>query len=260
MITAIVLTKNEEKNIKDCLESLQWCDEILVVDDYSEDKTTEIAKKLGAKIFQRKLNDNFAAQRNFALKQTKSEWVLFIDADERISESLAKEIQLKINNSSHQQVRNDRSCNGFYIKRKDFFLGHELKHGETGRAKFLRLGKRTHGKWERKVHEVWEIRGEIDQLKNSILHHHQNLTDFLKSINYFSTLDAKFFYQQGKKITFLEWLKPPIKFIQNYCLRLGFLDGTTGFVHAVLMSLHSFLVRAKLFMLWKKEGGWGVAR
>ena len=274
MLTAVVLTKNEEKNIKDCLKSLQWCNEILVVDDYSEDKTLKKiqrykdinlpAGKAGiqdkVKIFQRKLDDDFADQRNFGLKQAKNEWVLFVDADEIISKALAEEIMSRASCSvprSGIPLRGMSRVNGFYIKRKDFFLGHELKHGETGRAKFLRLGKRTHGKWERKVHETWGIRGEIGQLKNPILHYHQNLTDFLKNINYFSTIDAQIFYKQGEKATFLEWLKPPAKFVQNYFLRLGFLDGAAGFVHAALMSLHSFLVRAKLFMLWKKEGGWG---
>lgn len=244
MISAIVLTKNEEKNIKECLESLKWCDEMIVIDDYSEDKTVKIAKKMGAKVFQRKLADDFAAQRNHALSLSKGEWILFLDADERISEELAKEIV--------SCIMYHVSCiNGFYIRRKDFFLGHKLKHGETSRVKLLRLARRNCGKWERKVHEAWRVRGEIGSLKNPILHYHQNLNEFLRSINYFSTLDARVFYNQGQRVTFGEWLKPLAKFIQNYFLRFGFLDGTAGFVHAVLMSLHSFLVRAKLFMLWK---------
>ena len=251
MLTAVVLTKNEEKNIGDCLKSLKFCDEIIVVDDYSEDKTVERIRNSKPetqklKIFQRHLNGDFAAQRNYGLKQAKNEWVLFVDADERISPQLAKEIVSRV------------SClvsrvSGYFFKRKDFFLGHELKHGETASVRLLRLARKNCGKWEGKVHEVWKVQGEISCLKNPILHYHSGLTKFLKGLNCFSTLAAQEFCKQEKRDSFWEWLKPAVKFVQNYFLRLGFLDGTAGFVHAVCMSLHSFLVRAKLFMLWKNR-------
>jgi len=251
MISAVVLTKNEEENIEACLKSLEWCDEIIVIDDYSEDETlknvqmfkcSNVQKEL--KVFQRHLNNDFAGQRNFGLKKAKGDWVLFVDADERISESLASEIKLRVTGYGLK-------VNGFYFQRKDFFLGQQLRHGETPAIKLLRLGRKNSGLWEGKVHEIWKVQGEIGQLKNPILHYHSDLKKFLQGLNHFSTLTAQEFYEQGKRVTFQEWLKPPAKFIQNYFFRLGFLDGTAGFVQAILMSFHSFLVRAKLFMLWK---------
>src|SRR5438876_10935937 len=109
-ISAIILVKNEEKNITACLKTLNWCDEIIVIDDNSEDQTVAVAKKLGARIYQHSLDNDFSQQRNFGLEKAKHEWVLFVDADERISAALVAEIELKINNHELQE-------DGYYIKR-----------------------------------------------------------------------------------------------------------------------------------------------
>ena len=106
MLSVVVLTKNEEKDIKQCLKTLAWCDEVVVVDDYSDDKTVELAKKEGARAFIRPLIGNFAAQRNFGLGKARGDWVLFVDADERVSVALATEIQnLKFKIKSYAGVR-----------------------------------------------------------------------------------------------------------------------------------------------------------
>lgn len=244
MISAVILTKNEQENIEDCLKSLQWCDEIIVVDDYSEDNTRMIAKTLGAKVFLHHLDNDFSQQRNFALKQAQGEWVLFIDADERISSALASEIKYKVLSSKYK---------GFYLKRHDFFGGKWLKHGETAKVKLLRLGKRRAGEWKRKVHETWEIKGKLGELKNPILHYpHQTISEFLESINFFSTLHAEVLFKEGVKTNTFQIIVYPLgKFFQNYFLRLGFLDGTPGLIVALMMSFHSFLARAKLYLKWK---------
>ena len=106
--------------------------------------------------------------------------------------------------------------------------------------------------------EVWEIRGTTNILKNPLLHYpHPTMTDFLNSVNSRSTLNAQVFYEDGKRTRLIDWFKPPLKFFRNWILRLGFLDGMPGFIMAFMMSFHSFLVRAKLYLLWKQEGGWG---
>lgn len=249
MITAAVLTKNEEKNIEDCLEGLRWCDEILVIDDNSSDKTCEIARKTGAKVVKHPLNNDFSGQRNFALLMAKGEWVFFVDADERVSEKLANEIKAA--------CKNDLLANGYFLKRIDFFAGRWLKHGEIGSLRILRLGRKRCGMWKRSVDEKWEIRGITETLRNHLLHYpHPALSEFLQSINERSTMNAWELYRQGKKVNIFEWSKPPAKFVVNFVFKLGFLDGLPGFVFAVLMSLHSFLVRGKLYLIWKKEGGW----
>jgi glycosyltransferase involved in cell wall biosynthesis len=249
MISAVVLSKNEERNIKECLESLKWCNEIVVVDDYSTDKTRGIAKELGAKVFLHHLNNDFAAQRNFALRQAQGEWVLFLDADERISLELAEEIK-KVTQISTVVV----TCvNGFWLKRQDYFAGRWLKYGEMANVRLLRLARKNAGRWKREVHEVWEIKGKVGELRNPILHYpHPTISDFLKNINFYSNLHAQALKKEGVKPSLFRIIANPLgKFIQNYILKKGFLDGMPGLIVALMMSFHSFLARAKL---WRSHG------
>jgi glycosyltransferase involved in cell wall biosynthesis len=158
MISVIILTKNEEGNIEACLKTLKWCDEIILIDDHSIDKILELAKKLGAKIFERDLNDDFASQRNFGLSQAKNKWVLFVDADERVTPQLRAEITSAISNSREagsSSAGQPSAISGYYLKRTDFLFGRELKHGETARIKLLRLAQKSAGHWQRIVDETW---------------------------------------------------------------------------------------------------------
>lgn len=265
MISAVILTRDEEQNIRDCIKSLNFCDEILIIDDNSIDNTSEIAQSLGAVVYHRDLNNDFASQRNFGLEKAKNEWVIFIDADERISPMLADEIKSlcypskiepdKIQNKIYDLEWQDKNLvKGFYIKRKDILFGKLLEHGETGDIKFIRLGKRDAGKWKRKVHEVWEIQGRTDTLKNEMSHNpHPTLTAFLQAINQYSTINAQEFIDQGVKVGFWQILVYPVgKFLRNYLLLRGFLDGTPGFIQAMIMSFHSFLTRGKIWTIQNK--------
>src|SRR3990167_3323477 len=247
MISAVVLTKNEEKNIERCINSLLWCDKIVIIDDYSEDETINIIKNAKVKIFQRKLNGDFAGQRNFGLEKASGEWVLFVDSDEIISKELASEIKSQIHNSKLKTNKID----AFYIKRKDYFLGRWLKYGETGDIKFLRLARKVGGEWKGRIHEVWEVTGKIGKLKNPIQHFpHETVSEFLKEVNIYTDLVAQYWNEEGKKIGYREIVLYPIgKFIHNYIIRLGFLDGGEGFIIAAMMSFHSFLARGKYWLL-----------
>lgn len=242
-ITAIVLTKNEEDNIKRCIESLRWCNETIIVDDYSADKTAELARTMRARIYQHGLNNNFAAQRNFGLSKARYDWVLFIDADERVGNELKEEIKKELKKSSH--------INGYFFKRKDFFLGRWLKYGETNQVKLLRLGRKDKGNWQRAVHEQWIINGPTKTLQAPLEHFpHQTVSEFIDSINKFTTIEAKQRFHKKLRLTLSELIfKPLAKFMVNYFFRLGFLDGVPGLIMAVLMSYHSFLVRIKLWHL-----------
>ena len=254
-ISAVVLTKNEEKNIAGCLESLQWCDEIIVIDDNSLDKTVELAKKQKAIVFTHDLENDFAAQRNFGLEKAKGDWVLFVDADERVSHQLRNEIQ-------QITADKDSDIHGYYLKRQDYMWGKQLKHGEQGQMQLLRLAKKAlpagrqgSGKWYRKVHETWNIEGSTQVLQNPLLHYpHATVADYLKEINFYSTVRAQELKDQGKSAN---WLSIIVyakgKFIQDYFLTLGFLDGIEGFLVAIIMSFYSFLVRGKLWQLTKKN-------
>lgn len=246
LVTAIVLTKNEEQNLARCLKSLLWCDEVLVVDDNSEDNTISIAKQYRAKIHRRSLVNDFAAQRNFGLEKASNDWVLFVDGDEVVPFSLRDEILVVIA---------DTNKNAFFLKRRDILLGRMMRHGEAGNMQLIRLARKDAGKWEGKVHERWVIHGQVGKLQFGLMHYpHQSIGQFIDDVNFYTDLRAEELYSQKVKVSSWEIvLYPKIKFLQNYFLKLGFLDGVPGLIVAVIMSFHSFLVRAKLWLLWQEK-------
>jgi glycosyltransferase involved in cell wall biosynthesis len=195
----------------------------------------------------RNIND-FAKERNTLLAKAKSEWVFFLDSDEVITKELEKEILEAVKNKDVQ---------GYFITRRDYFFGRELKYGEFstfgvfGNSRILRLGRKNAGKWKRIVHEYWDIKGKKGILKNPLFHYpHKTLGSFITSINHFSSLHAVALKSERKKSNIYRiviW--PPGKFIYNYIFRLGFLDGMQGFVAALMMSFHSFLSWTKLYFL-----------
>lgn len=251
MISAVVLTKNEEKNIENCINSLIWCHEIIVIDDFSEDKTLEIIERFNEKkikIYKRELNEDFAAQRNYGISKVKGNWVLFIDADEVVTDSLQYEIVGNINSSLE-------NISGFFVKRNDFIWGKMLNFGESYNNNILRLARKNTGEWIGRVHEVWDIKGKTRQLKSPLIHFpHQSIKLFLEEINYYTDLRAKELFHANKKTNILHIVLFTLgKFISNYFLKLGVLDGTRGLISALIMSLHSFLSRGKLWKLWEEK-------
>ncbi len=258
-ISAVVLLSDEDAaTIHRCLDSIVWCDEIILLLDNSKNNSTQIESFITEKILnssddkykhisllQRPLNADFSAQRNFGLEKTHNDWVLFIDADEVITEKLRKEIQIKFNSEISLKA------NGFLIKRDDYIFGKKLHYGETGRILFLRLGRKSAGMWEGKVHETWKIQGKTEELENHIDHYpHQQVASFLQSINFYTEILSKEWYKEGKSVSTWEIIAyPKLKFLSNYIFKLGFLDGTAGLVMAIMMSMHSFLVRSKLWLM-----------
>jgi len=252
MISAVVITKNEEKNIVDCLEALKFCDEIVVVDDNSTDRTIELTEMLKKqistiKIFKRELNGDFSAQRKFGVEKTVNDWVIFVDADERITSDLATEIK--------ENLSGDSDYGGFLIPRIDFMWGKQLRHGETGNIKLLRLFNKQRGNLKGKVHETWETKDKVGILINPIQHFpHPTISQFLREINFYTDLRAKELYENKTRVTFLSIIMyTKGKFFVNYFVKLGFLDGIPGLIHAFLMSFHAFLVRGKLWLLWQQN-------
>ncbi|MDO8610146.1 MAG: glycosyltransferase family 2 protein [bacterium] len=250
MISAVILAKNEEQNIEKCLESVKWCDEIIVVDDNSSDSTSEIANKYKAVVYPHPLENNFSTQRNFGLSKAKGDWIFFVDSDEVVSDELAYEIEHVIG-IKNQNLNN---YNGFYTKRTDFMWGKQLRYGETGGIKLLRLAKKDAGKWEGLVHERWIINGRIGELANPLFHFpHSNLTELLEEINFYTDLRARELKDNNAMVYFWSiFLFPLGKFSLNYFIKRGFLDGLRGLIFAIIMSFHSFLVRGKLWTLQEK--------
>lgn len=244
-ISIVVLTHNDEKRIVDCLESLNFADELIIVDDNSSDRTVELSQRFTKKIFVRPLNNNFANQRNFAFNLVHNQWVLFIDSDEFVSEKMKEEIQKKIK-------LND--IDGFYVKRYDYMWGKKILHGEAGNVRLLRLAKKDSGKWKGRVHEKWKVLGNTAELSSPLIHvPHQTVKEFVDDINEYSTVRTYELYEEGKEVNFFSIIFYPVaKFVQNYIVRRGYIDGIPGFLYAAMMSFHSFLVRAKLFLLNNK--------
>ena len=246
-ISAVVLTHNNEDTLASALASVAFCDEVIVIDDHSTDKTRSIAEKSGALVYTHELGGNFAAQRNFGLSKAQGEWVLFVDSDEEVPESLAREIKEAI-----LQV----DVNGFYLKRQDVMWNISLRHGETQNVRLIRLAKKGKGQWQRPVHEVWNVTGVVGTLIHPLRHTpHPNVAHFLDDINTYSTINAAYLFGQGVRVSWLQIVLYPMgKFFQNYVLRLGCLDGMPGITIAVMMSFHSFLTRAKLWQLQQNRG------
>lgn len=243
-ITTIVLTKNEEKNLKECLNSIKFADEIIVIDDNSTDKTVSIAKERGAIVIENTLA-TFSEQRNLGLKKASYEWVLFIDADEIIPKDLALEIQKAI----------ERPYDGYFILRKDKFLGHDMRFGDLGNVWLLRLAKKDKALWVGDIHEILKVNGRTTHLKNSILHSsHENISEFVEKIDNYSTLRALELKKNKVKPFLFDVLLFPLgKFTYLYIFKLGFLDGIYGFIHAIFMSMYSFLVRGKLHQMYRND-------
>ncbi len=207
ILSTIILTKNEENDIVDCIETLNFADEIIIIDDYSTDRTLDVVKDLNRKnihCYKRKLENDFSAQRNFGLSKAKGIWILFVDADERISKELGREI---INKISDQNLKES----GFFIKRLDEIWNRRLEYGETGNIRLLRLAKRNSGAWSGRVHEKWQINGITSTLKNEIIHYpHKNLRNFLSEINYYSTLRAQELHDLNRRTTIYQITGYPI--------------------------------------------------
>jgi glycosyltransferase involved in cell wall biosynthesis len=248
VLSAVILTKNEEKNIKRCLNSVSFADEVIVVDDFSNDNTGKIAEEYKAAVYKRNLNTDFSAQRNFGISKARGDWILFIDADEEVSKGLQDEIIKLLN---YDKIDKEE-INAYYIKRRDRWWGRELKFGEVEKTRtkgLVRLVKKNSGKWVNPVHEVLEASGPVSQLDNYLNHYpHQTVKEFLEEVNFYSTIRAKELSAKGKRTNIGEIIFYPFfKFVLNYFIYLGFLDGAAGFAYAFFMSFHSFLVRTKLF-------------
>ena len=247
MISAVVLTHNSAATLASALKSLAFANEVLVIDDHSTDQTLEIAKSYKAIVTTHTLGDDFAEQRNLGLQLARHEWVLFVDSDEVVPDALAKELMQVSSAPSEVQ--------GYMVKREDILWGKVLRHGETENVRLLRFAKKDAGVWVQPVHEVWQVKGLIGNLSTSLLHTpHPTVTEFLASINRYSTIRAQYLYKQKTSIPLWHVAAYPMaKFFVNYVLRLGFLDGTQGAIVAIMMSFHSYLVRSKLWLLTYKS-------
>ncbi len=236
-----IITKNEEKNIGRCLESVKWADEIVIVDSGSTDKTLKICRKYNCKIIESEWL-GFGKTKKFAVDSATNNWILSIDADEEVTPDLKKKIL---------EILDNPKFNGYKIKRKSFYINKWINHCGWNKEYKLRLFNKQFGNFnEQMVHESVKLNGKIAKI-NKILKHYTypNISSHLQKIDRYSKLFATELFKNGKKTSiFMAILKGKIKFLQMYFLQLGFLDGKEGFI----LSLNSaYGVYLKYLKLWE---------
>lgn len=226
-ITAIIPTLNEGENIEKAIQSVLFTDEIIVIDSFSSDKTIEIAAKYPVKIIQRKFDD-FSTQKNYAISYAKNDWILFLDADERITSKLQDEII--------ENMAKNIEINGYYFKRDNFYKNKKVNFSGWGKDKVLRLFNKNYGKCNDKlVHEEVECSGRTKILKNSLTHYtYLNYQEFQNKIFFYAKLKAKELHLKGSNPYFYHfYLKPAYRYFYHFIYKLGFLDGKIGHIIAI---------------------------
>lgn len=244
-ISVTVITKNEEKNISDCLNSVKWADEIIVVDSESTDKTLEIAKQFTEKIFIRKW-EGYVPQKRYAISLASNEWVLSLDADERITTELKEEIT----------NLDPGEFNGFKIRRKNFLMNKEITSCGWEKDFQLRLMKKSKADLsDRLVHEKFIVEGKTGVLKNPMLHYtFSSFTEYFSKINHYTSLKSQELYQKKKHVNgWIIFSHTVSAFFTFFFIRGGFKDGVYGLIISLLHSVSTMMNYIKLWELQNKK-------
>ncbi len=244
-ISAVISAYNEEVKLERCLRSLGFTNEIIVVDHFSTDKTLEIAKKYTQKIFQEVNNpQKIDIQKNYGFSQVSYNWILSIDADEEVSEELAKEIK---------EVIKDSEENAYYIPRKNIIFGKWIEHTGWYPDHQLRLFRKGKGEFTKKhVHEQLEVRGEKGYLKNHILHYnYDSISGFLNKTIVYAQNEAEEKLDKGYIFSKWDSIRFPVdEFMSRFFTREGYKDGLHGLILSILMAFYHFIVFA---LIWEKK-------
>lgn len=247
-ISAVVIAKDEEKKIGECFESLGWADEILLVDSGSKDKTVEIAKSFGVKVVKFG-GGNYSKWRNKGSEESEGEWILYVDADERVTPLLRKEILSIIN--SKLSILN---YSAYAIPRRNFILGSELKHGGWWPDYAKRLFYKPQFKsWKGDLHEEPEYEGQLGHLKNPLIHlKHDNFEDMVDKTNKWSEIEAKLMFEaQHPPMNALKFFSAGFReFWLRMVRHLAFLDGPKGVMYALYQVYSRLISYAKL---WERQ-------
>jgi glycosyltransferase involved in cell wall biosynthesis len=243
-ISACIITLNEEANLVNCLESLSFVDEIIIIDSGSVDKTIEIANRYNASVYYREF-DNYVNQKNYSLSKAKNQWVLSLDADEAVS----KELKTEIESLTSPDLA---IASGYQVPRLTFYLGKWIRHGGWYPNFQVRLFKKDKGFFKGfLVHEKVELVGELKSFQSPILHYsYRDISHHLHFIDKYSSLTAREKFSMGKRSgVVFSIVKGMWKFFYMYLVRFGFLDGRPGLVIAVLGAYYNFLKYIKLYEL-----------
>lgn len=246
-LSVFLITKQEGANLDCCLASIKAiAEEIIVVDSGSTDNTLEIAKKYGAKIFNKEFV-SFTEQKNFALSKCSCPWALNLDADEYLTPELAKEIKETLNKKTDYA--------GYLLIRNNIFLGRKMRHSGIAKEKRLRLVETKKAKYVGGfVHEELIVEGKTSALRNTFMHNtYISIEQYFEKFNRYSTLAALTMLQKHKKFNIFQLTRAPFEFIKIYFLRLGFLDGIQGFLWALFNAWYKVVKYTKLWDLSREN-------
>ncbi len=242
-ISACLTAGNEEKNVRRCLESLKWADEIVVVDSFSTDRTVEICKEYTNRVYQHKWL-GYIGQKELIKKMATHPWVLFIDADEEVSPALRDNILKEFETGACANVA------GYEFSRRVFYLGRWICHGEWWPDIKLRLFRKDLGvSTGREPHDRVEVNGTVKLLKGHLYHYtYDNVFGQVDTLNRFTGISAEGMLEEGRRFSYLDLLcRPFFRFLKGYVMKQGFRDGVAGFVIAVASAFGVFLKYAKLW-------------
>ena len=242
-LVAVVLTKNEERHIGECLASLAWADARVVFDDYSHDRTPEIARAVGAKVLQHAFKD-FASQRNAALEMVEADWILFVDADERATPSLAEEVRRVIG------YENSRARAGWWIPRLNYMIGHRMRGGGWYPDHQLRLLRRGKARYdpEHPVHEIVILDGEAGYLESVLVHYnYDSVAQFRHKMSRYTAFEARILREQQVRVRPWTALTMPLReFWRRFVGLQGYRDHVYGFLFCGLMAWYTFVTYRRL--------------
>lgn len=239
-VSAVIITYNEEQQIERTLSKLYWCDEIVIVDSYSTDRTVEICSSKGCKVFFRHF-DGYGSQKQYAVSQAKNDWVLCVDADEVLTDELVQEITAL--------TETDKQYSGFAFRMNLIFLGKEFLHGKESGRYFLRLFNRQKGGiTDDEVHEGIHIKGPVKKLNHIVRHYsYTSVYQYLEKFNRYTRFSAEMGKRKGKhKATFIILLAFPFNFTKYYLLERNFLNGLKGFYWSVFSTFYHFVKYVKI--------------
>jgi glycosyltransferase involved in cell wall biosynthesis len=245
-VSAIVTTLNEEQNIAECIESLLWCDEILIVDSFSTDRTAEICQSYGKVRFYQRTYYGSAAQKNWAMDQVESDWILIFDADERCTPALQKEIQ--------DLLARGPELHAYTIRRRVYFMNRVIRFSGWQHDRVVRLVRRGTARYpNRRVHADMITSGPAPELKNPMTHYMaDSLDEYARRIEKYSFWGAAQNWREKRKAGFAEIFGRSVwRFVRTYVFQLGVLDGMHGLVFCMLQSYGTYL---KWALLW----GWQI--
>ncbi|MCP4147284.1 MAG: glycosyltransferase family 2 protein [bacterium] len=248
-LSVVIITLNEEDRLEAALESCRdIADEIVVVDSFSTDKTCEIAARFNAKIFKKTFVD-YGSQKNFALNKAQNEWILNLDADERVSDLLKESI---LDFKKKKKINTD----GYRINRKTFYLNRWIKHSGWYPDRKLRLFKKNKSQWKGRIHEGLHLDGDTLHMPGDILHYtYRDVTDHINRLNKYSKMQAQDIVSKKKNLLYLRLLLlPPITFIRFYFWKMGVLDGLPGFIIALVSSWSTAMKYMKAIELKREKG------